>query len=348
MLTKSFDRQLEAALKRESSATEEGSKLLTRYNATRNALVAEVFPNIKATEPNMTDHGYGHVLQVQENVLRLLSDDGVVKLTKGGIKPIELYLLGMMILLHDAGMIDGRHDHHRRVDKLFNQCVPYPDTLRNERRLIVEAARAHTGIAPDGSTDTLKSIQRTDFIEGQEIRLRELAAILRLADELAEGPGRTSSYLQGSGFYSTDSKVYHEYSSAVSVMIDRGGRRIGLAYDVEVRESNTGASHESKLRTLLEYIYHRILKTDQERMYTRQYSDFLRPFESTEASFNFQCRGESLDYKGLDPVILPGLVVPDKPESTECPEFFWKRSKAYEPKRLVSQLLSMCKEGPAP
>ena len=348
MLTKSFDQQLAAMLKREGDAREEGIKLLARYNSTRDALVDQVFGNIKAVEPNMTDHGYDHVRQVQANALRLMSDDGVVKQTRDGIKPIELYCLGMMILFHDAGMIHGRRDHHQRVDKLFNTYVPSGLSLRQERSLIVTAARAHTGTAPDGSMDTLKSIQPDEHLDGQRIRLRELAAILRLADELAEGPKRTSSYLQESEFYRTSSRVYHEYSAAVSVFIDRTNRRISLQYNVEVRGSNNGESDTSKLQALLHFIYHRILKTDQERRYTRQYSDFLQPFEFTDAVFNFHCRGELLDSTGLLPVRLPELVVPNDGESTERPESFWQGREAYEPQRLVAQLLSKCKEDLAP
>ena len=348
MLTKSFDEQLEAMLKQEGDAREEGIKLLARYNSTRDALVDQVFGNIKAAEPGMTDHGYDHVRQVQANALRLLSDDGVVRQTRDGIKPIELYCLGMMILLHDAGMIHGRRDHHQRVGKLFNTCVPGGLSLRHERSLIVTAARAHTGTAPDGSMDTLNSIPPYAHLDGQSVRLRELAATLRLADELAEGPKRTSSYLQESEFYRRDSRVYHEYSSALSVFIDRTNCRISLQYDVEVRGSTNGESHASKLRTLLDFIYHRILKTDQERRYTRQYSEFLSPFEFTEATFDFHCRGELLDSAGLLPVRLPELAVPKDTDSIESPESFWRGREAYEPQRLVAQLLSQCKEDPAP
>lgn len=345
MLAKSFDQQLEAALKREISTREEGSKLLARYHSTRDALVKHVFRNIGAAEPTMTDHGYDHVRQVQANALRLVSDDGVVRPARDGIKPIELYCLGMMILLHDAGMIDGRLDHHKRVDKLYNKYVPDGPLLRHERSLIVMAARAHTGTTAGGSMDTLKSIGLDQHLDGQRIRLRELAAILRLADELAEGPTRTSSYSQESEFYPSDSKVYHEYSSAVSVFVDRPNGRITLTYDVEVRTSNNGSSHESKLQTLLDYIYHRILKTDKERRYTRQYSHFLRPLEFTEVSFRFHCRDELIEFEDLTPVTLPEPIMED---NSERPESFWKSRKHYEPKRLASQLLSKCKEHPAP
>lgn len=343
MLTK-FDKQLESLLKRHDNAVQDANDLLARYHSTRQALISDVYPNIVAVEPHMTDHGYGHIKQVQDNALRLVSDDGIIKRTKESIQPIEMYCLGMMILFHDAGMIDGRQDHHTRVGKMFNRFVHDAGSRRKEMRLVALAARAHTGTATDGTMDTLKHLDVIEDLDGESIRLRELAAILRLSDELAESPSRTSQYMQENNFYRNSSTVHHEYSTAASISIDRAGRRIVVQYDVEVHTSSNGTSREASLQAILDHMFSRILKTDKERRYTRQYSELLRPFESTEVSFHFHCKGELLEFKDLRRVRLSAFVVPEGPQSSDTAEAFWSEHQAYDPKRLIPQLLSKCKE----
>lgn len=343
MMTK-FDTQLESLLNRTVNAAQGAEDLLARYHSSRQALIRDVYPNIVAVEPHMTDHGYDHIKQVQDHALRLVSDDGIIKQTRDDIQPLEMYCLGMMILFHDAGMIDGRQGHHTRVGKMFNRFVHDAGSRRTEMRLVALAARAHTGTATDGTMDTLKYIDEIEYLDGEQIRLRELAAILRLSDELAESPSRTSLYMQESKFYRNSSTVQHKYSTASSISIDRAGRRIVMQYDVELHTSSNGTSREACLQAILDHIFTRILKTDQERRYTRQYSELLRPFESTEVSFHFHCKDELLEFKDLGRVRLSSFVVPKGPESSDTAEAFWSEHQAYEPKRLIPQLLSKCKE----
>ena len=74
--------------------------------------------------------------------------------------------------------------------------------------MVVRATSAHTGKAQDGSCDTLKEVAELDHLANRPVRLRELAAILRFADELAEGPQRTSEFMQVEDLYESESKNF--------------------------------------------------------------------------------------------------------------------------------------------
>ena len=52
----------------------------------------------------------------------------------------------------------------------------------------------------------LKELAETEQLEGRPVRLRELAAVLRFADELAEGPQRTSEFMQAEGLYESEAQ----------------------------------------------------------------------------------------------------------------------------------------------
>ena len=127
--------------------------------------------------------------------------------------PLELYLLSVSILFHDVGNLHGRVDHHRKISSIYNACRHQEPRFNTERTAVLSIAGAHTGCTKDGSKDTLRDVYPGSF-QGETIRGQELAAVLRLADELAEGPHRTSAYLLHHGGYKPASQIYHRYASA--------------------------------------------------------------------------------------------------------------------------------------
>ena len=288
--------------------------------------------NIKGTEPSLSDHGIAHIFNVKHNVVQLLSDDGLIK----GLTGIEMYCLGMLVLFHDVGNVFGRKNHRNRVAEVFDQIRGKAKSFRHEKALVVKATKAHTGTAQDGSRDTLKEVDDREHLESKSVRLRELAAILRFADELAEGPQRTSDFMQDMELYDEGSRIFHEYASSTNIMIDRGHGRIILTYEITIEVESTDESRREHLFKFLDFVYKRILKLNQERQYARYYSKLLDPFKLTEVKFNFHCGQEILD-TDLLPLRLTDIVVPG--ESTkEVAEI----DATYDIKTLVADLLSKC------
>jgi hypothetical protein len=332
MATKSFDEQLRCKVLTEFRNNNTGREMASAYEQTQARLRRDFYARIAPAEPDLTDHGYTHVSVVKDNVLSLLSDDGCLRSLSG----VEIYCLGMSILFHDAGNIYGREDHQRHIANIFDEYRGVNAVARREKTLVLRAVRAHTGLGQDGSADTLKYIAKVEQLSRRPVRLRELAAILRLADELAEGPDRTSEFAQATGQISEDSEVYHKYAESCHVLIDRRDRRISIDYEVEIAANGASEEVSENLSKLLHHIYKRIIKVDQERQYGRHYSDLLAPFRSTDVSFNFHCRGDLLEPR-LAPIRLAGLVVPGQ-NAISIPEI----DPIYEVDTLVQELVSRC------
>lgn len=284
-------------------------KLYSSYVSTRTKLREQVYDNIPAAEPNLTDHGSRHVDNVLENAVQLLGKDGLDQVTGR-----ELYCLGMSILFHDAGNVDKREGHRDKVGHLHEQIRGSDTALLREKTLITRAARAHTGFAQDGTTDTLKEVSNEEHLYNGAVRLREVAALLRLADELAEGPHRTSEFMQIEGRYDVASLKHHEYASRAHVHIDRNSGRLALTYETDVDARNGSKHLRQVLDERLTYAYGRVLKLNQERQYARFRSKLLSTFDTTDVVFNFHHRGELLDM-GLMPLKLTDVVLPG--ESTK-------------------------------
>ena len=175
-------------------------------------------------------------------------------------------------------------------------------------------AGAHTGSSKDGSGDTLRDVGNLSF-QANSIRAQHIAALLRLADELAEGPQRTSAYLQNRGMYKPESAIFHEYANIADYCIDRGSERIAISYNIDIAAPATAAlqaGHGVALKQLLEFAYSRIIKVDQERRYCKHYCDLLSVFKETAASFNFYHEGQKLDVD-MPPLVISDLTIPGEP-----------------------------------
>lgn len=307
----------------EECGQDKANELYADYGSARNYLLDNILDKIVGVEPNMTDHSSKHIKNVLDNVSRLLEND-VDKLSA-----YELYSLCMIVFFHDVGNIEGRDGHNKKVVNIYNEVRQNKSKFNSEKRLILEATRVHCGESKDGSNDTLKDLSISSLY-GERIRVQCLAAILRFADELAEGPQRTSDYMCKYEKYPDDNVIFHEYAQTTDVFVDRGGGRIVLTYNIEVCEN------QKKLADLLKFIYKRIIKLDEERLYTKYYSEFLLPFKRTEINFIFNRNGIPL---GLDlPVIelCDQCHIPGKRQA-DIQDFFLN-NPAYDVENIISKV----------
>ena len=168
------------------------------------------------------------------------------------------------------------------------------------------------------------------------MRLQELAAILRFADELAEGPQRTSNFMRELELYDEDSKIYHDYAASTNISIQRNNGRIALTYEIDIDIKSPNEVRRPHLSSFLQFVYERIKKLNQERQYARYYSEFLEPFKLIEATINFHCGSDILDTE-LSPLQLTDLVVPgDQTKDISAID------PAYSINELVDDLLAQC------
>ena len=285
-----------------------GEEYFQDYMYARRVIFDEIAPEIIAIEPALTDHGPKHLDNVLLNAHKLLGD------TVANLTGIELYVLCVGILFHDVGNIEGRIGHNSKISKVHEYVRKgAPAIFRREKDIVMRVAEAHCGHTPEGSNDTLKPMPPTMELHGESVRVPEIAALIRLADELAEGPQRTSFFMHCAGRYPRENVIHHKYALSISeIAINRNSKRIALTLDINLTTTDTGNisfDEEVSLDTFLEYSFRRIMKLDEERRFTKHYSDWLSPFKSTSVSFCFWLDGERLDLD-LDALIMSDLSVP--------------------------------------
>lgn len=300
---------------------EEGEVLYANYRTAWNKLAKDVLAEIKRVEPSLTDHSEKHVKDVLERVWRLLGDN------INDLSAVELYMLMLCVLFHDVGNIHGRSKHNIKVSDIYDRVFG-SDYDRQEKTSLLKAVRAHCGENSRGNKDTLSEVEEIAYVYNESIRLREIAALLRFSDELAEGPQRSSRYLVDIGAFPDASLVFHKYANITSVNIDKGNSRIALTYTIEYPTEG--------LEDLLSFTYKRIMKLDKERRYCKYYSSFLDAYKTTDACFIFYVNGN------LSPVSLPPLSFGDKyvyRDEDDIDEIE-NRYSEYKPSKIIEQLES--------
>jgi hypothetical protein len=246
---------------------------------------------------------------------------------------LDQYCLALIVLFHDVGNIFGRAGHQKRIQEVYD--FVWGDQVKRhsqEKEIVEKAAGAHCGEASDGSKDTLKELETEFYFKKGKVRLREIAALLRFADELAEGPQRTSEFMRRMHLYPPDSEPYHDYAASKHVTIDRANGRVALRYDFHMEKHGPVSSVLDRLKDALQFTYKRITKLDQERKYARFYSPLLAPFAVTYAQFRFWVNNKASDLN-LTPIQIDDKVVPG-----EAPDNIIRLDAAYEPDWIIKQL----------
>jgi hypothetical protein len=310
----------------------EGESLFADYVTARQYLITQVIEHLRHSEPNLTDHGPRHL----QDVLKRVSD--LVGNAQRYFNPIELYILGLSVLFHDVGNLHGRKDHQAKIGGIYASVRGTEARFRNERQAVLAIAGAHTGTTKDGSKNALQFVGDLVF-HGESIRGKELASVLRLADELAEGPQRTSAYMLNIAGYSLDSRVYHAYANAAEYAVDcHSVGRIAMTFNINLHKSNgvLMAADDVTAESLLDLCYHRIVKLDQERRYCKHFTSILRDLAETWAWFNFYYDNHIVDLS-LTPLVLSDLVIPGDHAKTVA-----EHDKAYSIADLLPRLAAMC------
>lgn len=298
-----------------------------QYITLRDTLTTHVLPWIQSQEPTLTDHGLDHIANVMDNARQLLglpSEHGCEEDWKlpDAYTPQELLLLLYGCLTHDIGNLLGRDRHNQNISKVAELAGPAWTVLKVSDRKVIEAiGRAHTGKSPDGTKDTLEPLSKQPMHFGaQPIRAGELGALLRFADELAEGPQRTSAALIAANLIPEGSKLYHQYAEIVTHQIDYGGGRILLTFEIDINNSSYPSDLLGKrdlIKSLIRMSYDRASKLNSERQYARHYSSALSHFRETWISLTFNENGHHLPEHDKNAVISDAKTAFDHRVSIE-------------------------------
>lgn len=244
-------------------------ELFKRYDTLATGLAPihrEVVAGASATDGGwLTDHGPKHIEKVGTEAAKIIDQ------MDAELVPYEIFLLLISIQVHDIANISGRAGHENRIDEVWGRVFGPLGFDSLDKNIAIQIASTHGGTF-EGSKSTLRAVERETKYKNIPIRPRLLAAILKLADELAEEVDRASTAQLELGLLPKESEVYHIYSSGLHtahVEASSGTIELKLAFSSEYFGRKFGKGKGEVF--LLEEIYERTLKTWSEAIYCSRY-----------------------------------------------------------------------------
>ena len=232
----------------------------------------------------LNDHSADHIQMVMEKVSKILWFDGS---QTEDLNPLECFILLSAIQIHDAGHVIGGREHHEQNAKEFLKKYDSNVVGSPEKKIIYEIARAHSG-----KDDPIGKLPQAQDISNFSVRMRLLAALLRLGDEMADEASRASAFLYEEGKIVEDSRLFHAFSLSLSSFLPHvDTQEISMRFNLNKSrccEVFKKPTKDGEIETyLLDEIYVRTFKTFRECLYYNRFvSDRLR-FNSVSVTIEF-------------------------------------------------------------
>jgi hypothetical protein len=199
------------------------------YKSFKSFLDREIHPEIKPvmsrekTAMYLNDHSEKHVAMVIQKATYLLYGLSA----RNELTPYEAFILLSAIQIHDAGhVVNAKRETHAIDTNKIIQELDKNSITALEKKLIFDIAKAHSG-----KNDLIGIQSQENIISEYTVRFRLLAAILRFADELADGKDRASNYLLSIEKIPTESKIYHTFSSCLdSFKVDSQRHEVCMSF----------------------------------------------------------------------------------------------------------------------
>ncbi|PCJ01118.1 MAG: hypothetical protein COB15_01405 [Flavobacteriales bacterium] len=216
----------------------------------------------------LTGHDPSHFKKVIHNASELL------KASKCELTSYEVFMLLSAIQIHDIGNIIGRENHQLTAIDVFYDLMPANVILDSvETNIFHTIAEVHTQ-GDDDDKDTISKLNDYEIKHNDaKIRHQLLAAILKLADELADDPERAFMYGVEKDLVKEGSKLHHVYCNSLkSTNIEE--KRISITYKFDVDTVMKKYEFGKSKIFLLDYIFKRDIKMHFELIYCQK---FMRP-----------------------------------------------------------------------
>lgn len=254
-----------------------------RYSHLLTGLRENVYPNINAglaclsKSPGIyTDHGPDHFDEVIRYAGLLL---GLPQAQDLILPPYEIYLLLCAIRLHDAGNIDGRDEHEKRVWPMLQRYGGIINHDQAEASLISRIAEAHGGRTMSGDKDTIGQLPDETVVAAISCRPRQVAAIVRFADEICEHSSRAARHHINADTLPADNRLFHYYAMSVTGAHPHPSKSFKLRLTINTKyllqkyPTPPNEQGERGEKFLIDDIIDRISKLDLERRYCNQHLD---------------------------------------------------------------------------
>lgn len=259
----------------------------------------------------LNDHGPAHIEKVIERAFSILNS------MSSELTEFETFILLCAIQIHDIGNILGRAGHERKLHEIFDEHSKDIILDSPEKRVIKSIAMAHGGKTREGGKDTISKLRTSEVIFDTTIRTRFLAAVLRFADELADDSSRANRTALDLNIIGVESEIYHNYSKVLhTVVIEKddtnNDHRIVLVYELESSMLKKKYKIGSGQKYLLDEIYDRTLKMEQERRYCMK---FMHPYiDIGRIDVTINIYNEDLELLPSISYRLEDISYPDSPQ----------------------------------
>lgn len=293
--------------------------LFNKYTKLVDELAEKVYNNINESLAISygiyTNHNKEHFDKVVEQAGYLLKADEILqvvykekeihklsctdKMTFFFLNPMELFVLLCSIRVHDIALLIDRENHSSNV--IYTISILNIDLVPSIKQIISEISGAHTGKTNNNSNDKISELQKLTAIKSQKIRPQMLAAIVRFADELEEGYHRTSQSKLTTGKVEAKNIIFHKYSLSITdLSINHDANKISLTFEIDDSENEIYEKPNGDTVTLLEEIYHRLQKLEQERKYFHRFLCNSMSIEGIESRIYFRDQFTNLS----DPILV--------------------------------------------
>lgn len=203
------------------------------------------------------------------------------------LNSMELFVLLCSIRVHDIALLIDRENHSSNI--VYTISILNIDLDRSIKNIISEISGAHTGETKNNSKDKISELKKLESIRSQKIRPQMLAAIVRFADELEEGYHRTSQSKLTAGKVEPKNIVFHKYSLSITdLSINHDDNKVILTFEIDDTENEVYEKPDGKKVTLLEEIYNRLQKLEQERKYFHRFLCNSMSIEGIESKIHFR------------------------------------------------------------
>ena len=218
----------------------------------------------------LNKHGSEHISKVSEKAFEIIKC-----FNRDWPSFYEVFFLLCSISVHDIGNLFGRANHEKRIYSIINSECSNIINDSIERKVISRIAGVHGG-SINGDKDTISLLKDNDIINNFKIRQQMLASVLRFADELADDSTRANYPALEFGILGEASEIYHIYSSKLhTVKLQQNpvthAWHVVLKFEFDEETAQKQFKKGSKRVYLLDEIYQRTFKMEQERIYCMRF-----------------------------------------------------------------------------
>lgn len=257
-----------------------------KYEAIRRYLESHVYKQVEVGaalkgDGLLTGHGKEHVDDVIDHMCKLLLHD------YRDLNIYEVFLLLIAALIHDIGNVGGRTAHEKRIATAIEGCEEFESLDDPTKHYVITIAEAHGGRTSVGDKDTLSVLRREDYLGGECIRTRALAALLRFADELADNFMRFNADMERLGQIPECNRLYHMYSKCLQPVV-ANGVTLSFVYSMSdhlaKEEFPKVVNDKERPLYLLDEIFNRLMKAFSEMEYCVKHGGGLFHFEGIDST----------------------------------------------------------------